>query len=388
MKKIAALSVLAVVGLAGSAFGVATGNIEFRFVTIDSVPGFDNTTGLASGTVLGANTVITPAGATVRQRIALQGRAINIGGDFTSQQLNATQTALQNNVVSPAQNLGIFAYSGSLGLSDGAFFAPAALHNYAQGLAGVVSGASWTGFQRSVNLGVLAEQAWTFPNAAPAPANPTFTGAGGAWVSLASFIWESNDLSPRTISGNFTPLALGNSAFIGNGVPSATIPSLFAPNGNITYGVSQQAAGIDIAVSNFSFLIEGGMTNTDPDVLSTPAVITADPFVNPDALNLVLASFTDADGDSIAVAITNDGGIGALGGSVSIVGNNGLAPTIVLNWDAPNAAIGNTYDVSFTYTDGQGNTLTGQSSVSVVPAPGALALLGLGGLVAGRRRRA
>lgn len=385
MKKTVALSALAVAALAGSAFGQATSTIEFRFVTIAGTGSLPNTTGLADGTVLTSNTAITPS-ATIRQRIALQARVIDVAGTFTTQQFNGSQTALVPGTVSPASNLGLFSFGGSINMGDSTIRTPGQVISgaWGTGLAGVVAGSSWSNIQRSIGTGTYAAQTWPEGGTAPLPPNPSAASLGSnAWVQIASFFWESNNSAPRTVSGAFAPIAAANTAFIGNGVASATFPEF--SDGNVVYS-QVFAVGSTQNVQNFSFQI--GSTNTDPNLVSTPANITADPFVNPDALNLVLASFNDVDGDNVTVSNLNDGGIGALGGSVSVSGNGGLNPTIVLNWDAPNAAIGNTYVVSFNYTDGIGNVLQGTTSVTVVPAPGALALLGLGGLVAARRRRA
>ncbi|MBX3385063.1 MAG: hypothetical protein KF768_00670 [Phycisphaeraceae bacterium] len=386
MKKIAALSALAVMAVAGTALGQVTGQIEYRFVTVAGTGALPNQgTGLANGTVLGPNTLISADNALIRQRVALQVRTINIGGTFSTQSFNGSNTALEPGVVLPAQNLGIFSVLGGVSMGDGSIVNPSlAFAPWTTTQPGMVAGSSWNNFQGVMGTGTLPAQVWPWPSAnPPAPNNPANNGAGGAWVEVSRFFWESSDLTPRTIAGAFA--GLGN-AYVGNGVASASFPDPDEElNGSVTY-TQFFASGLQQNINGFSFLIQQGQTNEPPTSMTFPAVITADPFVNPDALNLVLASFSDPDGDNVSVMVTNDGGIGALGGALSI-GGTATNPTIVLNWDAPNAAIGNTYTVQFSFSDGELGG-TGSVTVQVIPAPGALALLGLGGLVAGRRRRA
>lgn len=125
-----------------------------------------------------------------------------------------------------------------------------------------------------------------------------------------------------------------------------------------------------------------------PAVAVTNRVIAADPFTSGDANNLTLVSFSIANpAGFVDVTVLNDGGIGAIGGVVSIVGDNTAAPLIVLNWDAPNIAIGQTFTVAFMYTDGIVSPMTGSVTVQVIPAPSAIVFLGLGGFLAARRRR-
>jgi uncharacterized protein (TIGR03382 family) len=105
-----------------------------------------------------------------------------------------------------------------------------------------------------------------------------------------------------------------------------------------------------------------------------------------DATNLVLVSFSDVDvGDTIDVTIVSDGG---LGGRVSISGDNGATPAVLLNGDFTNAEIGRSFVMSYTATDGEAPGILGSVTVTIVPAPGAAPLLGLGALLAARRRRA
>lgn len=384
---------LASLAVASPAFAVVTGNLEYRFVTIAGTGALPNQgTGIADGTVLGPNTVITADNALIRQRIALQVRAVGIGGDFVGNAFNGSNTALVPGSTIVAQNLGVFGSGGGISFGDGTIAGNSLANSpFPTSIGGMVAGSSWTGFQGVIGTGTLPAQAWPFTQAnPPAPANPSNTGAGGAWVEVARFRWESSDLTARTIAATFTNNPGVTAAFVGNSVASASFPDADNEvNGSVTYATS--LANLPAIINNFSFLIEGGVGNTAPTSVASPAMITADPFVNPDALDLVLASFTDADGDNVSVTLdaADVAAIEALGGSVTVAGNNGTAPTIVLNWDAPNAAIGQTFTIDYTYTDGTdagGAPLS--TSVTVVPAPGALALLGFGGLIAGRRRRA
>lgn len=137
-----------------------------------------------------------------------------------------------------------------------------------------------------------------------------------------------------------------------------------------------------------SIALQFAQSNSPPVANVTNRVIIADPFTTPDANGLSLVTFADANpGNTIDVIITNDGGIGALGGLVSILGDNSATPSIVLNWNAPNAAIGQVFTVTFAYTNGIAGLQTGTATVQVIPAPGSAALIAFGGLLAARRRR-
>lgn len=71
------------------------------------------------------------------------------------------------------------------------------------------------------------------------------------------------------------------------------------------------------------------------------------------------------------------------------VPDNGATPELAIqNMESQLAASGPiNFSGTYSLTDGTNTLALGQGSVTFVPAPGAFALLGLGGLVAGRRRR-
>lgn len=374
---------------AAPAIGVVTGNIEYRFVTVAGAMALPNQgSGLANGLVLGPNTVIAADNPLIRQRVALQARTVNIAGNFTGQSFNATNTALDPSATILAQNLGLFGMGGSLSMADGQLVgvelnaAP-----FSQQAAGTVVGSSWSGFAAALPSGPLPSQVWPAANPLPpSPNNPAGTGVGGGWVDIARFSWESSDFSPRVINNTFTPNTAATSALVGNSVTNATFPdSIAGIDGQVTY--APVAAALPVSGTSFGFIIEA-CTCSELVSVPSPATVTADPLVNPDASNVELATFFDTDGANISVTL-NSGDLAALvalGADVSIPGNFTGAPRITLTWDAPAAAIGSTYVLRYTFANDLVEHV-GQTSVTVVPAPTALAALAMGTMLVRRRRR-
>lgn len=79
----------------------------------------------------------------------------------------------------------------------------------------------------------------------------------------------------------------------------------------------------------------------------------------------------------------------AYGGLVQPIGISGatLAANGAFNWNLAGVANG-LYTFGYSVTDELGLSTQGTFTVNVIPTPGSLALLGMGGLIAGRRRRA
>lgn len=165
----------------------------------------------------------------------------------------------------------------------------------------------------------------------------------------------------------------------GEGEASAVLHALGTGPGTYTQGP------IPTATVTFGTSVDLPPVATEPN--GDPVNVVANPG-GPDAVNLVLASFTDPEGGNVDVAIISDGGLGLVGGTVSITGDNGANPMIVLNGEFNNAAIGQSFIVQYSGSDGVNDAVLGSVTVTIVPAPGAAALLGLGGLLAARRRRA
>lgn len=393
MKKIVALSALALAASAGSAFGQAQVSFETR-ILVQTITGS------------GASRSIGPAAAnnfnsgdrvrlTVQYRMVdlqgnpegsyygISGYSFNINGETGTAAGSVNRSALTNTAVGApggnANNAEDDANNNSNGWASGPAYPQggtaaggrSGLHNpFRFGLGGVDS-ASSNGTISGTSINAIA--------ALQIGGAGSVNQADNQWWGLYSFEFLSTGAGTRTFavtSDQFTLQVYRDLAT--QDIGSAT-PVLLSAN---------QVSMLPLPSVTLNFA--GGPTNTPPTAATTNRIITANPVVNPDASNLSLATFSDVDaGNTIDVTITNDGGIGALGGVVSIVGDNGATPSIVLNWDAPNAAIGQTFTVNFSYTDGVIPTaLTGSVTVQVIPAPGAAALLGLGGLLAARRRRA
>lgn len=209
-----------------------------------------------------------------------------------------------------------------------------------------------------------------FSNAANAQA---FNQLGGQWWGLYSFEFQANPSFAGGVQFNTHSDTTVASVFRGTSLATATRVTLDSAK------VSYQWGGISLLFANI---------DAPPAVAVSNRVIAADPFTSGDANNLTLASFSIANPSGfVDVTILNDGGIGVLGGVVTILDDNTASPSIVLNWDAPNVAIGQVYTVTFGYTDGIVPLQTGSVTVQVIPAPAGAAVLALGGVWAGRRRR-
>lgn len=387
MKKIVALSALALAASAGSAFGQFQYSFETR-ILVQTITGGND----ASRVVM--NSATTTFGATDRVRLTVQYR-INVLGAAPAGPVTGT-TGFQFNIDGSGSSTGTVSRSGLtnnnpaggpfatfMGENGGALFANST--GYPTGVSYPQSGfqAGETGLHNMYRFGLNGIDSGNSNGtivgddinavAAISTSNPSQN--AGNWWGLYSFEYQSTAAGSKTfaVTTNQATLQIyrnGSAVLLDNvegGNPAQEVQFLPLPSVSLQFGDS----------------------NTAPTASTTNATITANPLVNPDANNLTLATFTDANvADNIDVTITNDGGIGALGGVVSAIDGTTGNARIALNWDAPNAAIGQTFTVTFSYTDGIAAAQTGTVTVQVIPAPGAAALLGLGGLLAARRRRA
>lgn len=389
MKKIVALSALALAASAGSAFGQAQVNFETRILV-------QTITGSGAGRQI-ANAASNNFNVGDRVRLTVQYRITDLAGSpagsyfgIVGYQFNVngeTGTATGTVNRSALTSAGSPAPGGTN--SNGEVDTGNNSDNWANGPQYPQSGtsASTTGLHAPFRFGLNGVDsaasngviAGTSINAIAALQTGGATAVNqfdGQWWGLYSFEFLSTGNGLRTFSLTSNQQTLQVYRDTATQDPNSASAVLLLAN-QVSFGALP------------SVTLQFGTTNTAPVAAVTNRVITANPLVNPDASNLSLATFSDADvGNTIDVTITNDGGIGALGGVVSILGDNGATPSIVLNWDAPNAAIGQTFTVAFSYTDGTAALQSGTVTVQVIPAPGAAALLGLGGLLAARRRRA
>lgn len=115
------------------------------------------------------------------------------------------------------------------------------------------------------------------------------------------------------------------------------------------------------------------------DVFSAEAIFASFPgsFSGNDTVMAAYDSsgvFLDSDDDG-----AGSGGLSMLTGTIPLDGVVYIAVTSYQGSSSPGAA---------TFLNENANTRTGPLTIAFIPAPGSIALLGLGGLIAGRRRRA
>lgn len=293
-------------------------------------------------------------------------RAIGVAGNGTlSRSLLTTTGTSQFNAESGVLNNSYGWADGPVYPQSGTAASSSGLHApYRAGINGFDGG----GANGTVNVdGIQSIKALAGGSAA------TVNQAGGQWWGLYSFEFQANPSFSGTVG--FRALA----------------GELLRPY----RGTDASSAGSSVIDPRFThtnsrnIALRFGQGSSAPLVSTYPRTITINPSASGDADNLLLATFSDPElTNSVDVTITDDDGIIALGGRVTIADDRTAAPSIMLSWDPPNSALGREFWVSFAYANGvHPETLTGRVRVIVVPSPGAAAMICLAGLRAVRRRR-
>jgi hypothetical protein len=395
VKKIAALSALALAATAGSSFGVAT--LETKFLA-------QVTTGSGATYMVDnvAGPLSFPAGSTVR--LTLQYRISDPASGATTNPrglVGANFDLLASGPAGGTSSRSALTGDGTF-ISGEAYGAPGTantdtypytgenadgftgLHNaYRGGLSGgdpdlALSNGTFAG-RNVTGLVPLSLSAASFPQNAGIAGNPT------GWFGLFSF--------------NFTNSgATGDVTF--SFAPATTTAN---PNGQFRYwkrGTTSPVTGTSF--QNGSITLNFINPNTPPTIVSNvsnPAPMTwtqAPDFTPaPDINNLLIATASDAEGMVLAgvtAGVIGPGPANPVGLNVVQTGPNTFG--VFLTYEISNADLAggpSSFQILITAVDNDGTPLAAEPkiiTIHLVPAPGAAALLGLGGLLAARRRRA
>ncbi len=232
-----------------------------------------------------------------------------------------------------------------------------------------------------------------------ASANGTIAG-----IDINNILAGSSAASAATLDGNDEPL--GNSWL---GLYSAEYDADDAAASNVTFNIVKDpnAAVRWYANSGGNVSMPGGAFNAGQSVtlqfgstapINTPPVVTPANIVGspdftpaPDINGVLIGVITDAEG--ITAAQVSAAVMGTAPTNVpafSIVQNGANEVQVFVSYEIANADLSggpSSFMVKITANDGTALPVEGTATVNLVPAPGAAALLGLGGLLAARRRR-
>jgi MYXO-CTERM domain-containing protein len=162
---------------------------------------------------------------------------------------------------------------------------------------------------------------------------------------------------------------------------SSASAQITPPNFNLSGGNStaahQQVLGGGFNVTGFR--LTANALQADIDSWQSDIEMT---LISPDNTTLLIGpNFATPPGN---LAWTNV----VLGGTGTLPANSAAAQLIDATFNFNFGQVDGTWSVAFRHTYGQGTSIAWENiTVTPIPAPGALALLGMGGLVAARRRR-
>lgn len=401
MKKIVALSALALAATAGSSFGVAT--LETRFlaqVTTGSGATYtvDNVAGPLS----------FPAGSTVR--LTLQYRVNDPASTSTTNPRGLVGANFDLLASGPAGGTS----SRSVLTGDGTFISGEAYGN--PGTANTdtypyveANADGFTGLH-NVYRGGLSDPDGGGPlTADDALSNGTFAGrnvTGLVPLSLSAASFPQNTGTAGNPTGWFGLFSFNftNSGATGDVTfrfqPAVTTAN---PNGQFRYwkrGTTSPVTGTSF--SNGQITLNFINPNTPPTIVSNvsnpaPMEWTQAPDFTPapDINNLLIATASDAEGmvaAGVTAGVIGPGPANPVGLNIVQTGPNTFG--VFLTYEISNADLAggpSSFQILITAVDNDGTPLAATPktiTIHLVPAPGAAALLGLGGLLAARRRRA
>lgn len=228
--------------------------------------------------------------------------------------------------------------------------------------------------------------------------DPDFFAGGGQTWSLSTDIAVFSDGSSVNI-GEFDNLTIeagttvpgstntfNDIAFIVESGTSLTVhnfPFEVTANFNVTAGAAQSAFNIDSGVLNFG--PSSGLTGS-----GSASVTVSQGFVIPN-LSTPGADFTATGANNLAYGAFVDGNtatpIASLIGDINLGSGDNSLGTSDSFAGVPIASAAN-MSSGFDFTLSAFDRAVGTSTFSIVPTPATVGLLGLGGLVAARRRRA
>jgi len=403
VKKTVVLSALALAATAGSAFGI---RLETRFL-------IQTQNGLA-GASYAVNTIWTPGdpplpnfapGANVRFTVQY-----NITQADGATQFPLGLSATNFSILGTGPAGGATQKSRLWGLSSGAtdtqkgeaFAALAGNYpNSGTGRTDVPAFNVKNGLHNAFRGG-LADPDGTGPlTADAAPGNGLYSGSN---INLITPIALSGALFAPTggPNGDFTSTgwtSLFSFEYVhsgANGAKTFTVsPTTDAQNPNGQWGYFDAQGGAPITSNQFlngSVTVNFGSSNTAPTV--TPQNISGvvtNGSPAPDLNGALIGQITDAEGITAAQCSAAVMGASPFNApSFSFVQVNANTVNVLITWEMANQDLvggPGSFMVKLTGNDGIAPAVQDTATVSFVPAPGAAALLGLGGLIAGRRRR-
>lgn len=209
----------------------------------------------------------------------------------------------------------------------------------------------------------------------------------GSWGNQGSGGVRTGSVNPWTITGNANaPVADATL----NGGKGLLVGHLVVA-GTGAYSLTTLIGGSEgtKTEATTSLNIGGGTTtpptNANPVIAPVaPATVNFGPIVSNGAPFSVNVIVTDANAaDVLALATTAVAGIT----NVTVTGGGTSPQTFVVQGTVNYSLNGTTVIVPITATDGAGGSTTGSFSIIVTPEPASLSLIGLGGLLLGRRRK-
>ena len=228
--------------------------------------------------------------------------------------------------------------------------------------AGLASGTTWTG-------SIAVDNTKTFAN---------FSMTNGTTYNIR--LWESYD--DPGVDATWSNLQFD---FAGPVLPGPGDTQALAINlGSLGNGITSVSSSLNSATTNlkwYQFTLDAGNPNTFMDA-----------WINPGSFDTEIGIY-DAAGN--LVGTDDDGGLGLLS-ALSYGTGSGISQDEIADGSSGAALGAGTYFIAvggydtafgatgFGVTAGAG---TGSFTLNMIPTPGALALLGLGGLAADRRRR-
>jgi len=173
--------------------------------------------------------------------------------------------------------------------------------------------------------------------------------------------------------------------------------AIHGPGGELLGRINSAHIEVDsdpFVLANFN--VTAGSLNTTFNVSSSNLVVAPSSYTGQASAQVTL---TDNDGDGALLAVsTNPAGMyRAMYNGPTVFANLLSAPVVAASFSsnvansnigpAPIVGVINDISAQFDFTLSANDTATGTSNFTIVPAPGSIALLGLSGLAAIRRRR-
>lgn len=253
------------------------------------------------------------------------------------------------------------------------------LHAAGGNLRGLLSGGADTATANGTIVGVDINNILAGSSAASfATLDGNDNELGGSWLGLYSAEYDAADGGASNVTFNIVK------------DPAAAIRWYSNSGGNVNMPGGAFNAGQSVTLQ---FGVDQPV-NTAPTVAEvTPINGSPDFTLAPDINNVLIGTVTDAEGILAAGVVASvSGGTPANTPSFSYVQVNANTVQVFLSYEIANADLAggpSSFQVQINASDTGTPALTdsGTVTVNLVPAPGAAALLGLGGLLAARRRR-